>query len=93
MWMYFFGGMAVAVLAIGFGAGLWYIGGKKTIAVQSWGHLFLGVAAAVIALYLGFTLWTVGGFWAWCWKMPIIVVAAMVMIVSCDIGLHGDRTR
>ena len=93
-WLWFLGGMIVAVLAIGVGAGLWYSGGKKTSAVESWGHLFLGITAAVIALYLGFQLWTTGGgFFAWLWKLPVAVIAGMVTIVAVDIGLHGDRTR
>ena len=93
MWMYFFGGMVVAVGVISLGVGLWYIGGKKTLAVQSWGHMILGVAAMVVALYLGFQLFTVGGFLAWCWKLPVVVIAGMVMVVAVDIGLHGDHPR
>ena len=92
-WMYFFGGMVVAVGAIAFGAFLWYIGGKKSLAVQSWGHLILGIVAAIITISLGFQLWTTGGFLAWCWKLPVGIVAGMVAIVSCDIGLHGDHPR
>ena len=93
-WASFFGGMIVAVGVIAFGAFLWYIGGKKSLAVHSPGHLFLGITAAVIALYLGFQLWTTGGgFFAWLWKLPVAVIAGMVTIVAVDIGLHGDRTR
>ena len=92
-WLWFFGGMVVAVGAIAFGAFLWYIGGKKSLAVHSPGHLFLGIVAAVVAVALGFQLWTEGGFLAWCWKLPTTIVAGMVTIVAVDIGLHGDRTR
>ena len=92
-WASFFGGMAVAILVIGLGVGLWVLGDKKTLAIQSWGHLILGIAAAVVAVTLGFQLWTVGGFLAWCWKLPVAIVAGMMAIVACDIGLHGDHPR
>ena len=92
-WASFFGGMVVAVVAISLGVGLWILGGKSFLAVQSWGHLILAIAAAIITIYLGLQLWTVGGFLAWCWKLPVAVIAGMITIVACDIGLHGDRTR
>jgi len=89
-WLWFLGGMIVAVLVIGFGALLWHF---DKIKVQSWGHLILGIVSVTIAITLGLQLWTIGGFLAWCWKLPVIVIATMVTIVACDIGLHGDRTR
>ena len=92
-WLWFIGGMVAAILVIGLGVGLWVLGDKKTIAVQSWGHMILGITAAIIAIALAFQLWTTGGFLAWCWKLPTTIVAGMVTIVACDIGLHGDRTR
>ena len=88
--MYFFGGMAVAVLAIGLGILLWHFDKLK---VQSWGHLLIGITAAIVVIALGLQLWTTGGFLAWCWKLPVAVIAGMVTIVAVDIGLHGDRTR
>ena len=30
-------------------------------------------------------------FWAWIWKTPIVVFAAMAAIQFCDVGLNGDR--
>ena len=90
-WVSFFGGMIVAILVIGLGVGLWVLGDKKTFAVQSWGHLILGATLAVVAVYLGFQLITVGGFLAWCWKLPVIVVAAMAAIIFCDVGINGDQ--
>ena len=92
-WLWFVGGMVVAVVAISLGVGLWILGGKKTLAAQSWGHRILGITAAAIAITLGLQLWTVGGFLAWCWKLPVGIVVGMVAVVACDIGLHGDRTR
>ena len=92
-WLWFVGGMVVAVVAISLGVGLWILGGKSFLAAQSWGHLILGITAAAIAITLGLQLWTVGGFLAWCWKLPVGIVAGMVAVVACDIGLHGDRTR
>lgn len=89
-WLWFFGGMIVAVLVIGLGALLWHF---DKIKVQSWGHLLIGITAAAIAIALGLQLWTVGGFLAWCWKLPVVIVAGMVTIVAVDIGLHGDHPR
>ena len=90
-WASFFGGFAVAAVVVGVAALLWHFDKLKD--VQSWGHLLLGVVCALVAVALGLQLWADGGFLAWCWKLPVGIVAGMVAIVSCDIGLHGDRTR
>ena len=61
--------------------------------IQSWGWFIAGLICAVVALYLGFQMifGDVGGFLAWCWKLPVIVVAAMAAIVFTDVGVNGDR--
>ena len=90
-WASFFCGFAVAAVVVGVAALLWHFDKLKD--VQSWGHLLLGVVCALVAVALGLQLFTIGGFWAWCWKLPVAIVAGMMAIVSCDVGLHGDRTR
>lgn len=59
--------------------------------IKSWGWLIAGILCAVVALYLGFQLWTVGGFWAFLWKLPVAVFAAMAAVQFIDVGVNGDQ--
>ena len=51
----------------------------------------MGIVCAVIALYLGFQLLTVGGFFAWIWKTPVTILAAMAAVQFIDVGVNGDQ--
>ena len=66
---------------------------KETIMdkIQSWGWFVAGVICAIVAIALTFQLFTVGGFWAWCWKLPVAVLAAMAAVQFIDGGLNGDQ--
>ena len=64
---------------------------KELIMIKSWGWFVTGVICATIALYLGFQLWTVGGILAWCWKLPVVIFAAMAAVQFVDVGINGDR--
>jgi hypothetical protein len=59
--------------------------------IQSWTWFIMGIVCAVIALYLGFQLLTVGGFFAWIWKTPVTIFAAMAAVQFIDSGIHGDQ--
>ena len=63
----------------------------KIMKIQSWGWFIAGLICAVVALALGFQLWSVGGFFAWCWKLPCTIFAAMAAINWIDVGLNGDQ--
>lgn len=66
---------------------------KETIMdkIQSMGWFVAGCLCAIVAIALAFQLFTVGGFWAWCWKLPVTVFAAMVTVQFIDVGLNGDQ--
>ena len=59
--------------------------------IQNWGWFIAGLICAIITITLGFQLWTIGGFFAWLWKLPLAVFAAMAAIQFCDVGINGDR--
>ena len=61
--------------------------------IQNWGWFLIGTICAVVASYLGFQMifGDVGGFWAWIWKLPVTIVAAMAAIVFIDVGVNGDQ--
>lgn len=59
--------------------------------IKSWGWFILGTICAVVALALGFQLWTTGGFFAWLWKLPVGIFAAMAAIQFIDVGINGDQ--
>ena len=61
--------------------------------IQSKPWFVLGVICAVVALYLGFQCffgdaWSI---WAWIWKLPTMVFAAMAAIQFLDVGVNGDQ--
>ena len=66
---------------------------KETIMdkIQSMGWFVAGCGSAIVAIALAFQLFTVGGFWAWCWKLPVAVFAAMAAVQFIDVGLNGDQ--
>jgi len=61
--------------------------------IQNWPWFVVGVICAIVASYLGFQMifGDVGGFFAWIWKLPTAIVAAMAAIVFTDVGVNGDR--
>ena len=66
---------------------------KETIMdkIQNKAWFVLGIVCAIVALYLGFTLWTTGGFFAWLWKLPVGIFAAMAAVQFIDVGVNGDQ--
>ena len=65
---------------------------KETIMeIQNWGWFVAGATCAIVAIALALQLFTVGGFWAWCWKLPVVVFAAMAAVQFIDVGLNGDQ--
>ena len=59
--------------------------------IKNWFWFVAGVLCAIVAVYLGFQLLTVGGFFAWIWKLPVGIFAAMAAINWIDVGLNGDQ--
>lgn len=53
----------------------------------------VGCVCAVVALYLGFQCFfgDAWSLWAWIWKTPVMVFAAMAAIQFLDSGIHGDQ--
>lgn len=59
--------------------------------IQNWGWFIAGLICVVVVIYLIAKLLTVGGFFAWCWKLPTAIFAAMAAIQFIDVGLNGDQ--